>query len=175
MFITRSAWQLIRTKFSKVHWCHWIWHKLLPSNISLVMWRSIYHCLPARISHLGIPVVSKYNCCHVLNSSMIATQVWNFFLMLLGCPLWPIVLSGWGIFSWWHIGKNSSRVGILIGLLPFILGSLVYSMMLSVPVLPSPPALVNTQSVIVTDNGDGCGKLSKLKEKITKWCHFLFF
>lgn len=48
--------------------------------MSLVMWQLIYDCLPvdARISYLGIPMVSKCNYCveghvedrdHVLNSS----------------------------------------------------------------------------------------------------------
>lgn len=44
-----------------------MWHSALPKKLSVVMWNAIHECLPLddRIRRVGIPIVSRCDCCFV--------------------------------------------------------------------------------------------------------------
>ncbi|KAG2666238.1 hypothetical protein I3760_15G047900 [Carya illinoinensis] len=44
-FNTKSAWDCIRVRAPVLPWAHWIWHAILPKNISIMMWKATNNCL----------------------------------------------------------------------------------------------------------------------------------
>lgn len=82
------------------------------------------------IAKLGIPLVSKCNCCvspkqetidHVLCSGEFATKVWNYFASILGVHL-PQTRSWQGILNvWWLLASTSTHAGVCRGIMPIII------------------------------------------------------
>ncbi|XP_040996008.1 uncharacterized protein LOC121242180 [Juglans microcarpa x Juglans regia] len=64
-FSSKSAWECIRIKAPKNRWSDWVWHPCMPKKFSVTMWKAIRNGLSVddRIKNVGIPVVSKCNCC----------------------------------------------------------------------------------------------------------------
>lgn len=64
-FSLKSTCECINVKALKLEWTHWIWHFALPKKYSVTMWKALSFCLSvdACIKELGIPVVSKCECC----------------------------------------------------------------------------------------------------------------
>ncbi|KAG2684189.1 hypothetical protein I3760_10G065300 [Carya illinoinensis] len=44
-FNTKLAWDCIRVRAPILPWAHWIWHAILPKNISILMWKATNNCL----------------------------------------------------------------------------------------------------------------------------------
>ncbi|KAG6627879.1 hypothetical protein CIPAW_15G160400 [Carya illinoinensis] len=130
-FSTKSAWELVRNRGPICLWKTWLWQKAIPKKMSFVCWRARLHALPVdeNICKLGIPLVSKCNCCdeaqvetldHVLCSGVGARNVWNYFVGVFGIVLlqnrtWMGVVN-----VWWLRASTSSQVGWLCGAAPII-------------------------------------------------------
>ncbi|XP_035546099.1 uncharacterized protein LOC118348474 [Juglans regia] len=87
-FSSKSAWDCIRVRAPKSKWVSWIWHSALPKKYSVTIWKALNSSLSLveQISSLGIPLVSKCECCtqgcmkdqdHVLATGMITIEIWQ--------------------------------------------------------------------------------------------------
>ena len=88
-FSTKSAWDCIRIQGSSMEWHPWMWHKLLPLKISVLMWKAWNMALSVddHLRRIGIPIVSRCDCCdegkyedqnHVLFEGEFATKIWHY-------------------------------------------------------------------------------------------------
>ncbi|KAG2696272.1 hypothetical protein I3760_07G050900 [Carya illinoinensis] len=86
VFSSKSAWDCVRVRAPKSEWATWIWHSALPKKYSVTIWKALHYSLTvdSRISSLGIPLVSRCECCiqgcvkdqdHVLVYGRIAAEV----------------------------------------------------------------------------------------------------
>ena len=64
-FSTKSAWDYIRVQGSSMEWHPWVWHKLLPLKVSVLMWKVWFMALSVddRLRRIGIQIVSRCDCC----------------------------------------------------------------------------------------------------------------
>lgn len=120
-FTSKSAWDCIRIKASKVRWAEWVWHTALPKKISVMMWKAIQYCLPMddHIRRAGIPIVSKCQCCdmgkyedqnHILATGNIAEEIWRRISVHLRMP--------YNRGSCWREKQWKCGLGVLPGPLP---------------------------------------------------------
>ncbi|KAF5446820.1 hypothetical protein F2P56_032419 [Juglans regia] len=130
-FSTKSAWNYVRVTASKVRWAEWVWLPCIPKNISVIMWKAFNNILSVddKVRKLGIPIVSKCDCClnggyedinHVLANGDIAKAVWNRVFVQIGLGR----ITG---FSWQHLvevwftkASKASQMGQLLGIIPSI-------------------------------------------------------
>ncbi|KAG2411216.1 hypothetical protein I3760_Q020700 [Carya illinoinensis] len=131
-FSIASAWEVIRIKGMRRSWMDWVWHKLLPTRVSLCMWKALFHCLlfDERVRMLGISIVLGCDCCvektdetlnHVLSTGLIAGMVWKrgasvFGIMNVENEPWRVKIS-----RWYRVAKKSTQKGTVIGLLPAVI------------------------------------------------------
>ncbi|KAF5443041.1 hypothetical protein F2P56_035636 [Juglans regia] len=100
IFSLKLAWECIRVRAPKIEWARWIWHSGIPKKYSVMMGKALNFSLgvDARIKELGIPVVSKCECCvqgclenqdHVLATGSFVAEIWRRASLSLGMPYDP--------------------------------------------------------------------------------------
>ncbi|XP_035541522.1 uncharacterized protein LOC118344586 [Juglans regia] len=130
-FSTKSAWDCIRVRAPSLPWAHWIWHPNLPKKISVMMWKALHNCLSVddKIKNIGIPFVSKCNCCarghmedlnHVLCNGDFARQIWRLAANQLGVHMGVFLTWKEQINFWFRRAGKSSQLKIIFGILPSI-------------------------------------------------------
>ncbi|XP_042964739.1 uncharacterized protein LOC122298962 [Carya illinoinensis] len=130
-FNTRSAWDCIRVRAPSLPWANWIWHTHIPKKISIMMWKAYHNCLSVdeKIKNIGIPVVSKCNCCarghmedlnHVLCTGDFARCIWRLAATHLGVHMGVFHTWKEQINFWFHRTCKSSQLRSIFGILPSI-------------------------------------------------------
>ncbi|KAF5464430.1 hypothetical protein F2P56_014505 [Juglans regia] len=83
---------------SSMEWHPWMWHKLLPLKISVLMWKAWNMALSVddHLRRIGIPIVSRYDCYdegkyedqnHTLFECEFAKELWHYYGATFGLPL----------------------------------------------------------------------------------------
>ncbi|KAF5468683.1 hypothetical protein F2P56_012820 [Juglans regia] len=129
---SKSAWECIRVRVSILTWSGWIWNAALPKKYSVTMWKAIKFCLSvdARMRSLGIPLVSKCECCvrgsledqdHILATRMMATEIWRRASLHMGISFAPNRPWKEKMELWFRHANHVSQRSNLFGLVPVIL------------------------------------------------------
>lgn len=131
-FSTKSAWDILCIRATKMQWVDWVWHPCLPKNISVMIWKAFHNALSVddKLKRVGIPVVSKCDCCeyggyedqnHVLTLREFSTEIWNRATIQVGLNYLPG--HSWrGIMNlWFQKAKKISQMGQLFALIPLII------------------------------------------------------
>ncbi|KAI0498656.1 hypothetical protein KFK09_019546 [Dendrobium nobile] len=95
-FYLKNAWNAFRSKGNCDNTFTQIWHKNIPSTISVFVWRALHRYLPTEdnLINKGFILASKCQCCfhnenmhHVLISGLVAVRTWVHFddLFKLNC------------------------------------------------------------------------------------------
>ncbi|KAI0498665.1 hypothetical protein KFK09_019555 [Dendrobium nobile] len=117
-FSLKNAWNVFRIKGDYQNIFNIIWHKNIPTTISIFVWRALHKFLPTddNMIYKGLSLASKCQCCvhtenihHVLISGPVAVRTWAYFddLFRLNCfnyhlPL-KVFLNCWLIKVKGHI------------------------------------------------------------------------
>ncbi|XP_042969076.1 uncharacterized protein LOC122301760 [Carya illinoinensis] len=131
VFSSKSAWDCVRVRAPKSEWASWIWHSALLKRYSVTIWKAFNSSLSvdSRISSLGIPLVSKCECCtqgcvedqdHVLATGKIAGAIWRYASLQLGIPYDPQRSWRATVEVWFRRATHSTQKGTLIALIPII-------------------------------------------------------
>ncbi|PKU74518.1 Putative ribonuclease H protein [Dendrobium catenatum] len=88
LFSTKQAWHVFRNIKLSSKSFKMMWHKSIPTTVSVFIWRVLKHFVPTddMLRKKGLFITSKCQCCvnletihHVFVSSPIAVKVWNYF------------------------------------------------------------------------------------------------
>lgn len=90
-FSTKSAWEFCTDSNAKSFLFSTIWNKVLPTKISIFMWKLLHNKLPLdkNFQNVGISLASKCVCCnnwpqiedrlHLFFNSQSANNTWDWF------------------------------------------------------------------------------------------------
>ncbi|XP_073153634.1 uncharacterized protein [Henckelia pumila] len=93
VFLSKSAWDVIRHRDSVIDWFHGCWSKLLRPSISIFCWRWFFHRLPVDdiLQSRGVALVSACHCCrtsesfdHIFFLGNLARAVWSYYSNIFG-------------------------------------------------------------------------------------------
>lgn len=103
-FSTQSYYKLCEQEETTDQIFSKIWGNHIPPRASIFAWQVLHKIVPVdtNIQKLGIPMVSKCNCCsnnhskeseyHIFFESQLAKEVWGFYMSIFNIA-WPRFLS----------------------------------------------------------------------------------
>ncbi|KAL2513416.1 Uncharacterized protein Adt_19016 [Abeliophyllum distichum] len=98
-FVTKSAWQLVRTESTIQAVYRMIWSSIIPTNVSFFCWRLSQGLIPVDVviqRRIGCHIASRCQCCsaietiqHLFIDSPTADTVWRHFADIFHITLMP--------------------------------------------------------------------------------------
>ncbi|KAG7988464.1 hypothetical protein I3843_03G189700 [Carya illinoinensis] len=131
-FSTKLAWQLIRNRGAVCTWKKWLWKEWIPKKMSFFVWRARRRAIPIDdvIRRLGIPIVSKCECCfqakvesfnHLFCEGEGPKVVWQFFADACRIKIAHIRCWEGMMYCWWNKASMNSQVGWIRSSLPIVI------------------------------------------------------
>ncbi|KAI0498287.1 hypothetical protein KFK09_021528 [Dendrobium nobile] len=112
LFRTKDVWHVFRTIKDPTKVFKMMWHKSIPTTVSVFCWRTLKTFIPTDelLRNKGLLITSKCQCCsnvetlqHVFVSSPIAGKVWNFFEGIFRVNYWGPNCSISQLFDSWMV------------------------------------------------------------------------
>ncbi|KAL0920796.1 hypothetical protein M5K25_009965 [Dendrobium thyrsiflorum] len=129
-FSLKEAWLYFRDKKEASSIYHLLWHKSIPTTVSVFIWRVLHNFISTDdiLRKRGFTIVSKCHCCfhmetlqHVFISGPVAAKVWIYFEEFLHLNIYKGNLSINSLLCFWFVNHKGHIRNVIPSLILWFL------------------------------------------------------